>query len=156
MTATKDRMATSQRFDVSPYDHAIPRQGWIRTIRNALGMTADDLALRLGVSGTAVRLLEKSEANSTIQLDSLQRIANALDCDVVISLQPRLPLSEMVQRQARMRAHEIAQRVSVTMALEDQAVGSEFMHSKIESIYEELINSRGLWHEVVESETDLL
>lgn len=153
---TRDRMATSQSFDAIPQDHATPQQGWIRTIRNALGMTADDLALRLGVSGTAVRLLEKSEVNATIQIDSLQRVANALDCDVVVSLQPRLPLGEMVQRQARVRAHKIAQRVSVTMALEDQAVGSDFMHSKIESIYEELLNSRGLWHEVVEAGPDLL
>jgi hypothetical protein len=55
-----------------------------------------------------------------------------------------------------MRAHEIAQRVSVTMALEDQAVNADFIHSKIESIYEELLNSRGLWHEIVDAKTDLL
>ena len=156
MTTTRDRIATSQSFDGAPHHLATPKQGWIRTIRNALGMTADDLALRLGVSGTAVRLLEKSETNATIQLDSLQRVANALDCDVVVSLQPRIPLSEMVQRQARMRAHELAQRVSVTMALEDQAVNSDFIHSKIESIYEELLNSRGLWHEIVDAKTALL
>lgn len=156
MTRTKDRIATSQNFDEVSNPSANPKQGWIRTIRQALGMTADDLALRLGVSGTAVRLLEKSETNSTIQLDSLQRVANALDCDVVVSLRPRIPLGEMVQRQARIRAHEIAQRVSVTMALEDQAVDSDFIHSKIESIYEELLNSRGLWHEIVETKTELL
>lgn len=156
MARTKDRIATSQSFDEVPNLSPDPKQGWIRTIRQALGMTADDLALRLGVSGTAVRLLEKSETNSTIQLDSLQRVANALDCDVVVSLKPRIPLREMVQLQARMRAHEIAQRVSVTMALEDQAVDSDFIHSKIESIYEELLNSRGLWHEIVETKTELL
>jgi predicted DNA-binding mobile mystery protein A len=156
MTTTRDRIATSQSFDETPHHPTTPKQGWIRTIRNALGMTADDLALRLGVSGTAVRLLERSEANSTIQLDSLQRVANALDCDVVVSVQPRIPLSKMVQRQARMRAHEIAQRVAVTMALEDQAVNSDFIHSKIESIYEELLNSRGLWHEIFDAKTDLL
>jgi predicted DNA-binding mobile mystery protein A len=160
MTATKDRITAAKDLDCQLVNSSIPKpianQGWIRTIRNALGMTADDLALRLGVSGTAVRLLEKSETNSTIQLDSLQRVANALDCDVVVSLQPRIPLSDMVQQQARMRAHEIAQRVSVTMALEDQAVNSDFIHSKIESIYEELLNSRGLWHEIVDAKTDLL
>lgn len=156
MITTRDRMATSQNFDANTAVSVTPKQGWIRTIRNALGMSADDLAIRLGVSGTAVRLLEKSETNSTIQLDSLQRVANALDCDVVVSLQPRIALSEMVQRQARMRAHEIAQRVSVTMALEDQAVNSEFIHSKIESIYEELLNSRGLWHEIIDAKNDLL
>ena len=145
MTTTRDRIATSQSFDGGPHDLATPEQGWIRTIRKALGMTADDLALRLGVSGTAVRLLEKSETNSTIQLDSLQRVANALDCDVVVSLQPRIPLSEMVQRQARMRAHEIAQRVSVTMALEDQAVSSKKQKELFETAYSEMLVSRNLW-----------
>ena len=160
MTVIKDRAASATALDQqlnSPIlATPIAKQGWIRTIRNAIGMTADDLGLRLGVTGTAVRLLEKSEVNSTIQLDSLQRVANALDCDVVITLKPRSTLAKMVQRQARMRAHEIAQRVSVTMALEDQAVGSDFIHSKIESIYEELLNSRGLWHEIVAAETELL
>ena len=76
---------------------AAPRTGWIRAIREALGMSATQLARRMGVAQPTLTKLEQSEAADRIQLDSLRRVAAALDCDVVYALVPRRPLQEMVE-----------------------------------------------------------
>ena len=56
---------------------AVPRGGWAKAIRTALGMTLEDLAVRLGVTRSVLSRLESSEQKQTIQLDSLRRIAEA-------------------------------------------------------------------------------
>src|SRR5665647_1795046 len=79
---------------------ARPAAGWVRALRDALGMTAQDLAARMGVSRVAVNKLEASEQAGTVQLDTLARAADALGCDLVYALVPRVPLEEQVRRQA--------------------------------------------------------
>ena len=78
-----------------------PDQGWIRTIRDALGMSSRQLAARMGVSQPAVSQLERSEVAGRIQLDSLRRAAAALDCELVYSLVPRASLEETLATRAR-------------------------------------------------------
>ncbi|MSX94645.1 MAG: helix-turn-helix domain-containing protein, partial [Actinobacteria bacterium] len=65
---------------------AAPRMGWIRAIRDALGLSTRQLADRLDVSGPAVTGLEASERAGTIQLDTLRRVAAAMECEVVYAL----------------------------------------------------------------------
>ena len=59
---------------------ARPPRGWIRAIREALGMTTEHLAKRIGVSQPRVIEIEKAEVSGSITLKTLQRAANALDC----------------------------------------------------------------------------
>src|SRR5689334_7172865 len=70
-----------------------PKGGWLKTMREAIGMTTRQLATRLKLSQGAVVALEKSEANNTISLHKLQRVADALNCDVHYCLVPRTPLA---------------------------------------------------------------
>jgi predicted DNA-binding mobile mystery protein A len=100
-----------------------PRGGWIRSIRTALGMTMAQLGARLGVSAPGVADLEKREASESISLARLRAAADALDCDLVVTVVPRVPLAEMVQRQATEKAAQEHRRLVHTMALEDQAQG---------------------------------
>ena len=74
-----------------------PRGGWAQTIRAGLGMTLAQLASRAGIAQPSVSQLEKSEAGGRIRLDTLARIADALDCELVYALVPRRPLSETVE-----------------------------------------------------------
>src|SRR5665647_390075 len=69
-----------------------PHQGWIRAIREALGMSSKELADRMGIIQQAIRELEQSELHETIKLETLQRAANALECELVYSLVPRRSL----------------------------------------------------------------
>ncbi len=102
-----------------------PPKGWIRAIRDALGMTAEQLGERLGISQPSVQRLELSEAEDTIQLNTLRRAAAALECEVVYVLVPRASLRETYDRAARAVARRELGRISHSMALEDQAVDDD-------------------------------
>lgn len=99
-----------------------PQVGWVRSIREALGMSAAAFARRLGMTHAGVRKLETSEAEDTITLASLRKLAEALDCELRYELVPRTSLHEQVQGQAEKVARERLYPVAHSMALEDQAV----------------------------------
>jgi predicted DNA-binding mobile mystery protein A len=104
-----------------------PRRGWIHTIRTALGMSQEQLAKRLGLSTSAVGKLEKSEEAEAIELRNLRKVANAMECDLVIALVPRRgSLEETVLAQAREKARTVDARVLHTMALERQSKGIDW------------------------------
>ena len=66
-----------------------PHRGWIRAVRDALGMSTTELARRLGVSQQRVTALEQGELRLSIQLNTLKRVANALDCELVYAQVPK-------------------------------------------------------------------
>jgi len=55
--------------------------GWVRSLRQMLEIPVDEFAGKLGVSRREIFRLEKSEEESRIQLGTLRRAAEALDCD---------------------------------------------------------------------------
>jgi predicted DNA-binding mobile mystery protein A len=113
---------------LEPYKAAakIPRpsKGWIRTIRQALGVSSGELARRLGTSRQLPLQLEKGEAEDRITLKSLRAVANALDCDLVYALVPRAgSMVELIETRARAEAKKRVLGVEHSMALENQAAG---------------------------------
>ena len=97
-----------------------PPKGWIRAIRDALGMTTRQYAVRLGVHPSRIGALEKDEVDETVTLGSLRRAAEALNCRLVYTLVPNEPLTTMLRRQAEKKADEQLQRVGHSMRLENQ------------------------------------
>lgn len=126
---------------------AVPRIGWIRAIRNALGMSAADLATRMDITTSTVLRMEVNEARGNIHLDSLRRAAEALNCDLVYALVPRESLSQSVRRQATKRAEEALAPVQHTMHLEDQAVPKALAEDLLEQEIAAWQGRLGLWHE---------
>ncbi|MFZ5697951.1 MAG: mobile mystery protein A [Pseudomonadota bacterium] len=124
-----------------------PATGWIRAIRDALGMSSEALARRLQVTGSAVRKLEEAEATDAITLGSLRRAAAALDCELQYALVPRQKLETTLQARALKVAQERVGTVAHSMALEDQAVDSSLTRSHIEEMANALIAKRtkDLW-----------
>jgi len=101
-----------------------PPKGWIRAIRQALGISAGELARRLGTSRQLPLQMEKAEAEDRITLKSLRAAANALDCDFVYALVPRADsMRELIENRARSEAKARVLAIEHSMALEDQAVG---------------------------------
>ena len=97
-----------------------PRQGWVRAIRQALGMTTAQLGRRMGIAQASVVGMEKAEVEDRIQLGTLRRAAVALDCELHYVLIPRTGLQARVdQRLAEVTARE-QQRIAHTMGLERQ------------------------------------
>jgi predicted DNA-binding mobile mystery protein A len=124
-----------------------PRGGWIRAIREALGMSSAELATRMGNTDTAVLKLEQSEREGRARLDTLQRAAAALDCDLVVALVPRKPLEEMVTDRATEKARILLGAVDHSMMLEDQRVSSAAARNQLDDLVANLRDQQGLWRD---------
>src|SRR5215469_7800942 len=122
---------------------ARPPRGWVRAVREALGMSAAVLGSRLSITQGAVIRMEQSEAADRIRLDTLRRAADAMGCDLVYVLVPRRPLTTVVRERARELAHAQAAAVEQTMRLEDQATGDTAALE--EQITQRLLERGGLW-----------
>lgn len=123
--------------------YAPPRLGWIRAMRDALSMSAAELAGRMGVSGASVRSLEEKEVTGGIRLSSLRRAAEAMDCTLVYAFIPRESLEATVRQQAQRVLEEQARRVRQTMVLEAQE--GELLPSSTEAQLQQIIDSGRLW-----------
>jgi len=102
-----------------------PPKGWLRAVRDALGMTTSQLAKRLGVSQPRIVELEQSEVAGSVTLGTLQRAAEALGCRLVYALVPEKPLADTVRKRAEKIAARETGAVEHSMRLEDQAVASK-------------------------------
>ena len=126
----------------------VPPKGWIRAIRDGLGMSGSQLGKRLGASPQNVDILEKSEVAGTIKLQTLKRVAEALDTTLVYALVPNTSLDEMVRRRAEQIARRALKRVSHSMKLEDQETTDSDLQSRIDDYVREELNDRDLWSEL--------
>jgi len=124
-----------------------PPRGWVRAIREALGMTTAELGQRMGLTQSRVSQIERSEELGSIRLDSLERAAQALNCQVRYVFVPNEPLEEMVQRQARLRAQAEVDAVTHTMALEDQVPEPGVLDSLVKEMAERFVDERHLWEQ---------
>jgi predicted DNA-binding mobile mystery protein A len=102
-----------------------PPRGWIRAIRDALGMTTAQLARRLGVKQPRVVELEQGEVSGSITIRTLERAAEALGCRVIYALVPMRPLTETMRQRATVLADQQLASVEQTMRLEAQAVDDQ-------------------------------
>ena len=100
---------------------ARPQRGWLRAMREALGMTTRQLAQHMGKVQSAVVDMEKSEARDQISLTSLRQAAEAMDCVLVYAIIPKEPIDDILRARATKVADQQLARVSHTMALENQS-----------------------------------
>ncbi len=126
---------------------ARPRSGWVRAVRESLGMSAAAFARRLGMSPAGVRKLEGAEASDTVTLASLRKLAQALDCELQYALVPRTSLVQQVKDRAEVVARERLRPIAHSMALEDQAVQRPQNKLQLELAIKDLIEGsrRELW-----------
>jgi len=75
-----------------------PRDGWVRGIREAIGLPVEELERRVGVQRWEIHRIEKSEQSQRVMLSTLKRAAEGLGCEVVYALVPKEgTLKEMAQ-----------------------------------------------------------
>ena len=124
-----------------------PRVGWVRAIREALGMSAQQLGARVRVARQTVENLERSEAQGKITLESLNKLAGAMGCRVVYALVPENPLAEIRRDRAREVAEGLVKSSSHSMSLEAQSVSEKERRRQSERMIETLLqgNPRKLW-----------
>ena len=119
-----------------------PGTGWLRAIRQALGMTTRQLAKSVGVTQAAVVDAERTEAKGDITLATLQRYAAALGCELRYALVPLRPLEEVVAERADRVARDQVSRVRHSMALEDQSTGQERLEREVADLRRKLLEGK--------------
>ncbi len=126
---------------------ARPPRGWIKAIREAIGMTTAQLGRRLGVSQPRVLAIEKAETSGSITLESLERAARALDCRLVYAIVPGKPLELLVEERACKLAKKRLQATSHSMALENQRVDDADEQDHLTRLAQKILNQPGsaLW-----------
>jgi predicted DNA-binding mobile mystery protein A len=126
-----------------------PASGWIRTLRDALGMSAFELGLRMGVTQPRASQIERAEVHGSITLSTLERAAEALNCRLHYVLVPDEPLDRMVRRQARAQAAAQLAAASPSRPSDDHAaVDSELIGLQVDLLAHDLVDTRGLWRPV--------
>ena len=124
-----------------------PPGGWLRAIRIALGMSTSALARRVGIAHTNIAKAERAEVKGTVTLNTLHKIADAMDCDLVYAIVPRQTLQVTLSKRANDKATAELSRVTHTMALEKQTPTSEAQRGILEARIQELLagSPRRLW-----------
>lgn len=126
-----------------------PAAGWVKAIREGLGMAATHLARRLDVAPSTVSRLESSEADDTISLATLRRAAEALGCELHYALVPKQSLADTLADRATALARRQMAAVSHTMALEAQAPSRDAIEAQTRVLAESLLQGsrRALWRD---------
>ena len=124
-----------------------PQKGWVRAIRNALGMTAKQLAGRLGIAQQAVARIEKDELSGSVAIKTMRRVAEGLDCVFVCGFVPRISLEATLRKQAQKLAAKRLAQASQTMSMEDQALSTRENEKVMSEMVDELVDKlpSNLW-----------
>lgn len=149
----KELMISQLDDSLEAFRHAAstprPASGWVKAIREAIGMTKAQLAQRVRLSPSTVNTLERSEARGSITLESLEKLARGMDCRVVYAIVPNreLTLEQMVRERAELVARKHHSRVSHTMRLEEQGLDDKPEKRQLKRIVDALLSGsrRALW-----------
>jgi len=133
-----------------PALYARPLKGWIRAIRDALGMTTTQLAKRLGVPQSRVVAIEKGEVSGTLTLNTLYRAAEALECQVVYVLVPKQTLLSTIEARADKKAKDILAQTGHTMKLEDQETSAQELQAQYQRLVAKMLQGppKNLWDDL--------
>ncbi len=126
------------------------KKGYIREIKDALGMSGRQLAARVGVTPQAIQKFQQGEIDGSISLNTLEKVADSLECEFVYAFVPRTTLVEEVMNRASIVAKARAQRTMRTMGLEQQTPTTKAADSLVNEIAQELVlhGGRELWDDV--------
>lgn len=126
-----------------------PAKGWVKTIRENLGMTVMQLSKKLGLGASRVTGIELGEVKESISLKALREAAEALNCKLFYVLIPEKPLQTIVEEQAKKQIIKNSKSVCQSMELEGQGLDDDRMKDFIEVQAEEMLHKKisKIWEE---------
>ena len=124
-----------------------PPEGWIRTVRKALGMSGAQLARRMGVTRARISYAEQAELAGGMTLNSMEAAAEAMGCRFVCAFVPVDSIEAIIAAQARRKAEAIVGEASRHMALENQTLPDEKILAETTRLAAELARElpSGFW-----------
>lgn len=119
-------------------------QDQIRLIREALGMTQEQLAKRIHAKQSSVAQMEKG---SDFQISTLQKVAKALNCELLIHLVPKQEIVQLLEEKSTERATKLVSASSGNTALEMQLPERKYIDLQVEEMKEEILKKhrKVLW-----------
>ncbi len=117
----------------------LPKQGWLYTTRNALGMSVAQLAGRMSVTRQDISKIEKNELSGGVTLKTMQTMAKGMGCHFVYAVVPKNRVEDILAERAKIRAKHIVELTNKHMALEGQALSEQQIASEIERLQNELL-----------------
>lgn len=126
-----------------------PKKGWLKEIRESLGMSMKDLAERLGTIKQRIERIEKDEIASKVTLETMKKTAEAMNCDFVYFILPKNSLEEILKGQSLKAAEKILKQVGKTMTLEAQSTSNLSQKKMIENLAQDMLlkEDRKIWKE---------
>ena len=119
----------------------IPSEGWLTTMRKALGMSVPQLARRAGVTKAAIYQAERKEREGGITIRQMEKLADSLDGRFVYAIVPAHgDIRDRLRVQARAKAEAIVRRASSHMALEKQSLTNEQIVQEMERLANRLVD----------------
>jgi predicted DNA-binding mobile mystery protein A len=118
-----------------------PGSGWIKAVRGALGMSARQLADRIGVEQSTVTRLEERESVGKVTLESLATVAKAMDCKLVYAIVPNeryRDFETIVNERAQGLARQLVERAEHSMQLEKQGTDAQDLDERIATLANQL------------------
>ena len=136
---------------VSQFDgfSMLPQEGWLRTVRTALGMSGPQLAKRLGVTKARISKAEQDEPTGSVTLKTMQAMAEAMDCKFVYAVVPKQDVEDIIKQRAIEKAKAQVKSASTQMALEAQALSKEQLEYEVERIAAQIVEKMpsDLWND---------
>jgi predicted DNA-binding mobile mystery protein A len=109
----------------------VPSEGWLRTVRKALGMSGAQLAKKMSVTRARVAHAENAELSGGVTLKSMQAAAEAMGCRFVYAIVPPQRIQNIIIAQARKKAMAVVGTASKHMALESQTLSDDQIAQEI-------------------------
>ena len=117
----------------------VPSTGWIKAVREALGMSTTQLALRMGLNQSRISRVENAEVDGNLKLSTMQNIAKGLGMEFVYGFIPKETLESLVREQARKIAIEKMKRLNHTMRLELQELSDAEKESALKDMIDKIL-----------------
>ena len=126
------------------YAQAQIKDGWIHYVRQALGISQQKLAERSGLSKSTVSQAESREKKGQLTLETLRKLAAAMECDFVYAIVPKADPMDILKKQAASKAQSRLHRADTHMTLEDQRVNTQYQ-GRVELLAAELLEKGKVW-----------
>jgi predicted DNA-binding mobile mystery protein A len=126
---------------------SMPKEGWILTLRKALGMSGAQLGRRMGVSRSQVAQSEKNELSGALTLKTLQNMAQAMGGRLVYAIVLEQKTGNLVTARAKEKAEQLVSQTDTQMAFEQQSLSAASRNFEVDRVREELLSKmpKDLW-----------
>ena len=120
---------------------SVPRSGWIKAVRGALGMNTRQLADRVGVEQSNITRLEEREPQGNVTLERLAKAAKAMNCKLIYAVVPDDrygDLEAIIDERARDLAQQLVRRTEHSMRLEKQGAADADLGKEVDGLANQL------------------